>query len=700
MNKALFLFFAVLQFVISFCALITLSIFFVYYHEQGVDTKSFDLLTICVTACGCFLPSFLFLFIAIGVFGDKSRNGFAKTVRYVLSNMRVPGFWSVSIRKKNNPCTEKMKDSCSVFTFFSILILCTVVYFGLVGLLVWDSNTAKENQTVQLLDGMIPYKPKFVNESELYVRPHIDRGNAWVVSDTELVKGNRIVDHGESILLTPDYPDLSFAFTVSPGSWFYLCIVPGSNMLVYYKRNETVINNRESMNSFRLDFNETSFTSYLINISSGSSNIRLSFDLIIETMVFKGNSLKLVEPFEDNLRVLPNETLVIKRDSPSSGYNEYVNLTIRPRKGLVEALYDYQWEWYCILLYLCGTVFSCIEMVSVMIITNRTGHAFTDSPESARKDKSRTEGYLLSFIILFGILAFFIEGTISTTNEINDAIKHNTVVDMHSASISAGQQIIVPLNDTKDLGLQFTPGYLNQAVRVSCVKDLPESPSLRSVDCTPGPFDTQYSWSAGYHLVENYSISWDVEASVPFDVELTRPDDYRTVFYESNVSSSKHVITVNNTGKFMFCVKYSSFLKEPSHVTFKSLVLNVPWYNVTKDTVWSTIDKVDNMKLEPEVKYVVYEPVKDNSTEVSFGSLIYLFDDEIQSCVLAYNVAFGLMIGFIVIICVWFCLITADCAQFEPPCCYLCADMNATDFEVDENSPLLADGEGSVQRKY
>jgi len=643
-------------FCIGFCFLaqIVPALALSYYHFEGrANTDILDIAVPIVTVVLGTIPMFLFLFIFLRVKGDQGDSGFAKTVRYALSKLIFPGFWSASVRNDGARKKEKRGDCFALFVFFAWFIGFTLVFYTLMGVIGMNSekNFVKHDQ-VRLYNGVISYKPNHGHIDSLsFVLP--GGGEMLVAKNATLIPGPVIEQHEDNVVLSPSKPNLTFAYTFAPGSIVSLNVNSQSSFRLTLKKNDTIVKNAEVMNKFDLSFTETEFTSYMINISSPeSSGTSVSYDFVAKTKTFNMDGSRHVYGY-GYVELKDDEMILFSRSYKCSD-DEFISITIEKGRKFSSRMPLCLWWWLNDIFVMCP-VLLCLELflVSILVATRSFSSTdFTESPdETGRGSKSRLYGHFNFIILLIFVVIFFVQGYFQSSDDIDNAAYLFSHSDLYP-----GQQIVLNMSDR--LGETWVSFDMSSDVRLSAVSKLPDHPSDVTTDLTPGPFKMNSYWSAPYYLDEGSALEWDVEFSGNVTLSVLDDHHYSQVLYiEDGVNKSKHTFTYNETSVFVLRIE----AKRDTDVTFHSLKLSSSMYDVTANTVWYYDGCFNLTKLSDDVNFLVLEPSRPNITVCEFMGKELLFWGKALQALMTNKASLVLMIVLMVFVLLAVVFMIIDC---------------------------------------
>jgi len=677
MNKEWLFCIILLVTIVILPSFITPIAYFTYEHEiLDGNTAPYDALIVVLSLFCGILPMMLSIILFIKCFGSKEESGLGITIRYVLSKLRVPGFWGASVRnKKSFQSKERVKDCCAIITYFGYFVFLTVVFYTLVGALIYDSDVGVQRNTTRLLNGTILFKPDIDPSREgTRVRVYTDLGEIGLANDTTVGHGPTIKRTGTNVTLDSVNPYESFGYTLTPGSLMKLTVTATSNMTVYYKKDDDVIEDNVIVPSFKLSVNETNCTSHLINISyPGDDEINISFAFELKSMLYNVESWIL---FKDHgtIYVPKDKYLAITRKSADCAGKEFIDIDVQTRDLLVDTLYTYQWTWMCTVIYLCPILMFFVQVFTLFLVGYHSGD-FTETPSEEKRNMCNILGHI-NMVLLLGVgMAFFTIGITSSEDEEKIVMGENTMLDTEFF-FYAGEQVIFPVNDTENPGLSYKSD--SEEIKISALTEFPNSTFDHVIDCNPGSFYTDRTWYNNFYIQEGYSLVWDFDTSHSVDVQFMMTSNGKYSFQENNVMNSTHQMFANETGVYQLSVRPRSYGRVL--LTFHNLDLNGFEYNVSKQQrVWSTEERIYAKKLEESVKYLIVESAEPNITPAQVHIVQFEFDDHLRSCIEVGDYSLGFTLVFVFLIIIAFIFIFIEAAGVGIPCCYICADMSVSE---------------------
>jgi len=651
------------------------TVYFTHDHrvEKG-NTSSFDALVLCISIIAGLIP----LFTALGLYvvrgGAKGKDGIATTIRYVLSKLKVPGFWSASVRNgKHMVCGEKMRDVSAVTVFVGIFVFLIVLFYALVGVMVHDSHSNIHHKSVHLLNGTTLVDPEVEPSREgTRVRVYADSGEYGVTNDTSLYSGSSYIFHGDTIPPSK----LSFAYTINPGSFFTLTVNASKEVCLSYKLDDTDIYKGELGKTFDIAYNATNVTSFIINftVSYGADPIKGDYRFELHPTYYSGYEFHRFNE-QASAYVKRGEYLVVTRYSQNVMMNEYIDVDIQTADMLADTMFEYEWDMYSCVLYLCPLLMILLVLSSVSLIGCRSGE-FTESLPEARKNPCILLGCLHMGLVPVMFMILFMVGLISASDEIEVMMNNNSVLNSTITSYS-GRQFIIPLNDTQNPGVSYTTSSSN--VMISAVKEVPSLYSNVSIDCNPGTVMSFSAYVNDFFISEGYSLEWDFESVDSVDLQLLNVETL-FVYKEDNIVSSKHEVTVNKTGVYSLSIRRHGSSGSVC-LTFHSLVLKTPKYDFSNNAVWSKKSSFSMEKLDDSVKFLVIEPVKSNITSEEVSVSVFKFDDRMDSVIKAEGVTLALLVISAVVFFIVDIIVSLDLGRLNLPC--YCFRSNPGEAEID-----------------
>jgi len=664
------------------------TVYFTYDHRvvKG-DTTNFDGLLLSISIICGMIP----MMAALGLFmmkrGAQGKDGIVITMRFIVAKLKIPGFWSASIRKDRHAFSEKVKDVLAATVFISIFVLLAVLFYTLVGLMVNDSHDNVNHTTVHLLNGTILLEPKIVHSglNGTRVRVYADSGDYAVTNDTTLYRSTGYIWTGTDETLYPNKPR-SFAYTVNRGSSFTLTASSSNDISLSYKLDDTMVYDKTLNKTFELSFNATQTSSFILNLSCpGNDPIQITYHAELRPTRYAGYVFYSFKN-QASVFVKSGEYLVVDRSSQHVTENEYIDVDIQTADMLADLWFDYEWDMYSTALYYSSLFMIILVLFSICLIGFHSGE-FTESSSEANKahNVEKIYGFFnVSMAFLMPMIIFTV-GFISASDEVERMVNGNSVLNSTITSYS-GRQVIIPLNGTQQQGVSFTTPSSN--VMISAVKDLPTIYSNVSIDCNPGSVTPFSGYSNSFFISEGYSLEWDFETINSADLQLIFLPRGVFVYKEDNIMSSKHEITVNETG--VYTLGIMNHLGSGSvSVTFHSLILKARKYDFSNSAVWSKKSSFEAEKLDDSVKFIVIEPAKSNITTEEVKVSVIDFDDRLNAVMDAEEVLMVLAIIFTIVWVIVHLVMAVDLGGYMK-CCYKSAGETESSSGDGEKQSLIS----------
>jgi len=224
-----------------------------HYHGDQ-DTLAVDIACPIAICIGVIIPYILCKVVPVIKMKPSGANGLGKVVRFLMSEMRIPGFWDAKVRHERTSKArkkEKMKDCWAITCFIIFVSIVPLVYCGLLIAVMTNGDSVYSHNKITMYNGETLFKPKIQDSRALVeCRIRMDRGYVGASYAPETIPGHSWSDHVTNKILTPSSNPIYFLRSFAPGSKVYLNLNSTAPVEIYYKRNDSVVKRWEKNPEF------------------------------------------------------------------------------------------------------------------------------------------------------------------------------------------------------------------------------------------------------------------------------------------------------------------------------------------------------------------------------------------------------------------------------------------------------------------
>jgi len=695
---------SVLVFVV--CPALFISIgFLISAHEDDYcprsNTIATDIATPITIFVGCFVPICIILIYIFRRLKRKTLSDWGKIIRFVLSELRFPGFWDAKVRDENSVRgrrREERRDCCAVTCFFVYIIGIVLLLSAFLGVELFNSGTEHYNSTsVLLYNGATLFKPQLnTTQSHVYYRIRLDHGRVATVLHPKLVQGPIIDKHEDDISI---YSYFEIASTFAPGSTVSLNVssMPGYGIRIYYKVNDTIVLNNTKDTNFVLNFTEKYHTSYLILIDSNSSgSTRISYDFFANTTTYDDTFAESVYDYE-YFFASKDAYIILWRNITNPTTSSYVDIRAITYDSLSSKLHPFVWKLVKAAVIILSILLIIQVIVLLIIVKHISRHShnadfsLVEAPKDNWHESETPYGYLNTIVILLALISFTASGSALSLDDFY-LYKDVNTFDKFNGTIHGGEQrfLRVSADETSsELGVSFQSDLGN--VKFSALSDFPTTGKMHTAERNPGSVVFHYLMNTELYVTKNGNIHWDFTSDTLINVRVYDPN-YDEVYYSGFSKSARDTFIPESSGVYTLRLTSNTFSTDTA-VEFRSLSATYELYDLSKVTVWSTLHDIKLKHTNEPFKYLVAE-AKDQDIKPDYVSVsLFEYDNSVQ-VLLVSSLAFTalLMVSVFVLLFVLVLSLLQFCGLNLPK--YCCRRRVLVDVDEDNEKnikkPLLS----------